>query len=64
MPKKPAKKKPRTPKVRKIILPADEIVRIHAPPGTVPVAVPVARNVIEIAPVPAKKKTLWQSLFG
>lgn len=62
MSKKPAKKKTSTPKVRKIILPADEIVRVIAPPGVAPVVVPVARNVIEI--VPAKKKTWWQSVFG
>ena len=44
------------------MLPPDEVVRVIAPPGTAPVVVPVARNVIEI--VPAKKKTWWQSLFG
>lgn len=60
--KKPAKKKSPAPKVRKIILPADEIVRVIAPPGVAPVVVPVARNVIEI--VPAKKKSWWQSVFG
>lgn len=62
MPKKQAKKKSSIQKVRKIILPADEIVRVIAPPGVAPVVVPVARNVIEI--VPAKKKTWWQSVFG
>lgn len=63
MPKKPVKApKKAEPKVRKIMLPPDEVVRVIAPPGAAPVVVPVARNVIEI--VPAKKKSWWQSLFG
>lgn len=52
--------------VKNVALPKDGIVKVVVPAGIVPVvAVDTKWNVVEIAPVPLKRKrTWWQSIFG
>lgn len=53
-------KLPQEPTVKKVELKPAEVAQVLMPPGHVPVVVadPV-RKVVEIAPVPAKKKRGW-----
>lgn len=64
MAKRPMKKP--KPKVKSVVLPKVGVVQVAVPAGVVPVvAVDPVRRIVEIAPVPAKKKrTWWQSIFG
>ena len=64
MAKRPVKKL--TPTVKTVVLPKAGVVQVSVPAGVVPVvAVDPVRKVVEIAPMPAKRKrTWWQSIFG
>lgn len=64
MAKRPVKKA--KPTVKAVVLPKAGVVQVAVPAGVVPVvAVDPVRRIVEIAPVPAKRKrTWWQSIFG
>lgn len=53
-------------RVKKVALPPNAVVRVAVPRDHVPVvAVHPVKGIVEVVPVPKKKKlTWWQSVFG
>lgn len=51
--------------IMKVALPPDKVLHVEAPHDHIPVvAVHPSKNIVQIVPVPKKKLTWWQSVFG